>query len=176
MKSLRSIRRFCSAGVLTVRQCFRDDREIVQLADRIYQARRLSLDAQRSSAALVTRLETRIRIPARALGHVQRRHDSLSARDRLADLSDLTGFVVRVVARSLSLRRSQLLHDHRRAFVHAPVLTRVDRLSKPPRDKRRPHRLFSKLRRGNARASRLLHEPRARLPRLWTRHLGHHRL
>ena len=40
--------------------------------------------------------------------------------------------------------------------------------------KRRPHRLFSKLRCRHARASRVLHEPRARVPRLWTRHLGHH--
>ena len=44
-------------GVLTVRQCFRDDPEIVRLAGRIYRARRFPLDAQWPSTSLVARLE-----------------------------------------------------------------------------------------------------------------------
>ena len=129
VKSLRSIHGTLLGGVLTVRQCFREDQEIVKLADRIY--RRvdfrwmlnghpllLSHGWKPESGFLKARWDT-----------YSEDTDPLSPRDRLANLSHIAGFMVRAVARSLSLRRSQLLHDHRRAFVHAPVLTRLDRLS-----------------------------------------------
>lgn len=132
------------------------------------------MDAQRPSAAALARLETRDRFPKTPLGYFQRRPDSLPPRHRLAGASDSTRFVVRVMARSLSLRRTHLFHHDRRAALHAPVLTRVDRLSQPAREPRRSHRLLRKLRRRHARASRLLCEPRARFSRLWTKRLGHH--
>ena len=135
---------------------------------------RLPLDARRPSPPALSRLETGIRLPAPALGHLQRRHDPLHPRDCVSHASDFTRFVVRAVARSLPLRRQCLLHHDRRAAVHASVLSRVDRLPQPARKSWRPHRLLSKLRRRHARASDLLHKPRPRVSRLWTKRLGHH--
>ncbi len=78
------------AGVLTVRQCFREDREIVRLADRIYRRVDFRWMLNGDPLLLSHGWKPEIRISASALGHVQRRHDSLSARNRIADLSDLT--------------------------------------------------------------------------------------
>jgi hypothetical protein len=113
------------AGVLTVRQCFAGDQEIVSLATRIYNRVEFSLDAQPSPVNALSRLETGNRLPQSTLGHVQRRHDSLSSRDRITGSFNLSAVVVCHMERSISLRRPRILHYDRRTAFHASVLARL---------------------------------------------------
>ena len=68
------------AGVLTVRQCFDGDREIVRARRRHLPARRLHVDARRRSASAVARLEAGVGIPRSAVGSLLRADDPLPAR------------------------------------------------------------------------------------------------
>ena len=141
VKSLRSTRHFCSAACSRCASVFAKIAKSCNAPTRIYNRVdfRWMLNGHPLLLSHGWKPESGF---LRALGHIQRRHDLylLAIGSPTYPISPASWYAL--VARSLSLRGSQLLHDHRRAFIHAPVLTRVDRLSKPPRDKRRPHRLF----------------------------------
>jgi hypothetical protein len=84
----------------------------------------------------------------------------LSARNRVAHNQYRHG-PVRSVARSLSLFRLCLLHNHRSSTLHASVFARVDRLS--DRRELRATRLITLRIRECDLAHRVLHGPRVRV-------------
>ena len=92
------------AGVLTAREYFRADSEIVRLADKSMTEFDFSGCSRRPFR--FPTVETRERLFKTTLGHVQRRHHSLSAGDRIDDTRHPAGVLVRLVARPLSIRRS----------------------------------------------------------------------
>ena len=114
------------AGVLTARQYFRDDPEIGKLATNIYERVDFRWMLNGHPLLLSHGWKPETGFLKAALGHLQRRHDSLSAGHRLTDASHLAALMVCVVARSLSLRRLRLFHHDRRAAVHASVRARLD--------------------------------------------------
>ena len=94
------------AGVLTARQYFHDDREIVALANKIYDRVDFKWMLNGRSVSAFARLETRDRFLKTPLGYIQRRHDSLSAGNWINDTPDPARILVRLLARPLSIRRS----------------------------------------------------------------------
>ena len=152
------------AGVLTVRQCFREDQEIVRLADRIYRRVdfRWMLNGDPRLLSHGWKPET---------GFLRPRWDTYSE-DTILYLLAIGSPTYPISPASWhALWRDRYRYEGHSYFttigvplVHAPVLACVDRLSQQARNNGRSHRLFSKLSCGHARSSRFLHQPQARLP------------